>query len=317
MKKELNNIIPFNSFWLGSCYLHAVLSALPHYEIEQQSYFGISLGYLEKDFKTSKIFESDGDGLCKKLGLGIKKFLVESAERICEKIDRGNAVIAGVDAFELPQRKDFYHTTHHLHFLLVYGYDTEKQIFNIVEHNYVNSFHFVKQEIDFISFMQACFSFNRFYGIGKYSCREIIKYENLRKTSFLSQFFSKRNCISAGSEAAEYNIKKFMDIFNAGYNEMMQNYDVLLNYFDKVVKLKHNFLYTFKPEHEKICFLSEKLICEYKFLISVIWKIGFAKCIQFSDENKSKIFAKAKTIINNEFEFHNELLNLGEMIGAK
>ena len=313
MKKELDNIIPFSEFWLGSCYPHAIMSALPHYGISRQDFFAANLWYTERDFTIPKEALRGYDGFCSKLGVKLRKFSATMPKAVCQKIDNGNAVVAGLDFFEVPLRKEYYHNIHSLHFLLIWGYDTEKQIFHIVDHDYVNSLNFVKRELDFDTFAKASVSAIHFCNKheSNLTCKEI---EKSQKTdpNLLSEYFSKRRKLVASAEAAKINLTKFFEILSSGLEELMINYHKIVVYFNSECLLKNSLIYVVGSECAETTVLLEKIISGYKFLTTVIWKINATKEMKSFEEKKEKIKSKVEMLIEDVGKLHDFLIVLGK-----
>lgn len=71
-------------------------------------------------------------------------------------IDKSIPVIVWIDAFYEPIRTDVYNQAHRDHTLLVYGYDEDKQIFHIIEHENMDDLDYRKREISYAD-MQKCY----------------------------------------------------------------------------------------------------------------------------------------------------------------
>lgn len=67
----------------------------------------------------------------------------------CESIDKGRPVLIWIDCFYDPLRNDTYHKRHMVHTLLIYGYNKEDKVFQIIDHKYRYSLSYAKHTISF------------------------------------------------------------------------------------------------------------------------------------------------------------------------
>ena len=149
MKRELKNIIPFNNFWLKSCFYHAFL-------VVAQYYGGDPLNYIKNQFihyqnKDGRFSVVNGGFIHYTKVEGIKEHRRKKEKNLIKaiksKIDRDLPVILALDSFYLPFRNDTYLKKHIVHYVCVYGYDEEERQLFLVDHEYWGSYKFEKKTL--------------------------------------------------------------------------------------------------------------------------------------------------------------------------
>jgi len=82
---------------------------------------------------------------------------------IHEKIEAGYLIIVWVDCYYLSIRADTYHKFHNPHTILIYGIDTEKQLYYAIEHREIESLKYERKLIPFSDIIDGYKSFNETY----------------------------------------------------------------------------------------------------------------------------------------------------------
>lgn len=296
MRKVLDKIEPFNFFWLGSCYHHAVVSAMPHYGIKAIEATRCLYPQISADFNYKK---ADFDTVYQKVGIDLIPFNCVSADDIIERIERERAVIAGVDCFEISYRADCYRKKHVLHFILVFGYDTLKKTFSIVEHKYVNSYAFEVKEIDFSELLRAIESYNTSFRKDENNCNELTRSAYPNTNGRLPLITKERTDILIG------NLKRYSDLIDGEFSEFLIFYEKISNYIQVVLTGKRMIQKLILGN--KTTEINDYLVSGYTFLATTIMKAFYTKDQSlFQGEKKEKI----KNKINELITLENELMTL-------
>ncbi len=147
IKYEIQNIIPFNDIYYVNCVEISILTALRHfngsvfdyivndnfvYKISQTSK-GLTLNLNKLGVKTSnEIFINNDINIEDEYDYGN-----EIVDIIINTLNNGGIAIIPIDGFfyNHPYHDLFYLKEHHNQVILVYGYDCEKKVFNIIDVN--------------------------------------------------------------------------------------------------------------------------------------------------------------------------------------
>lgn len=181
MKYCINQITPFDKIWYRDCIYHAILSGISAFGIDGSAFFcqNIYQCFMENDqIKIRMPYRKDMDETLNSVGVYRKKIYVSGSEKnqIIEELKSGHPVIIPVDKFDLPLNKDTYGKLHVKHYVLVYGIDTDENIFYIVENKYQNSYKFSEKVIQISELLNAQTGFFR-----EFEKEEKIYYFSLEK----------------------------------------------------------------------------------------------------------------------------------------
>ena len=158
MKKEIPNFEPFNDFWYQSCFTKSLLTVLKNYKVDIYKYILCSFYFYTMPridepflFNMQEIRTKDDDELLR--DFGVEWHAMETGDsiqsKIIEDINDGSPIILYIDCFYEKMRRDTYGKKHLTHTITIYGYDLERRIFNIIEHDYLESEIYKKREISF------------------------------------------------------------------------------------------------------------------------------------------------------------------------
>ena len=162
MRRVLKGLKAFNEFNLKSCYYNQLVSGyslfgadpqiiaadyLPLYEFDQDNHL-LSIRNMEVLREEDRIALT---GVAQKQHRNIN----EVREFIAVHIDRRMPIILPVDCFYLHYREDTYQKVHRIHFVLIYGYDTDEKIYFINDHLYLNSKEYKKHKVSISDILTA------------------------------------------------------------------------------------------------------------------------------------------------------------------
>lgn len=156
----LKDFKPYNQLDYFDCYCKAMFHIMDYFHIDIYRFLLNQLyGYrYTKDSKYSFClyqYSLQQDTL-EYTGLIREKIALSDNPiiQINQSIEEGKPVMILIDCFYLPFRMDTYHTSHLNHFICIYGFDSKKRIFYVVDHDYVNSFAYRKHELEYDAFME-------------------------------------------------------------------------------------------------------------------------------------------------------------------
>ncbi|WP_068773785.1 SDR family NAD(P)-dependent oxidoreductase [Paenibacillus sp. FJAT-26967] len=181
----LDNIQPFNDLFYKDCFHNSLFPVLLFFEKNYTVFSANDLFRYTQDGMTNH-FEKTIADLLAELGIGVSTATHHSPNkndeviteqdrilladfsrnigmeatmpaedskqlipRIKNAVSQGNPVIVWVDCYYEPIRQDTFHQDHWMHSLLVYGFDDDKKIFNIIEHSYRGNLTYRPQTIGY------------------------------------------------------------------------------------------------------------------------------------------------------------------------
>ena len=148
-KFKIEKVKPFNDLYFRSCYYHQLLAGLKAFYINKDEVLLSFFTLIKKDFKLKEINFNDRKSFLKTRNYRIHLCNLNK-EQMIKNIDNGYPVILGIDDFYLESKEETYLKIHEPHFLLVYGYDLDNNIFNIIEHDYRNDYNYKEKELSIV-----------------------------------------------------------------------------------------------------------------------------------------------------------------------
>lgn len=148
---ELEGVLPFNRFFFRSCYFHQLLACYKYFGISSEIVIGNYLNLYVNDagrLKTKEIQVFDKETFEALTGIRQIKYWPKGAiqEVLIQRLKKGVPSIIVVDCFYMPFRADTFGKIHTDHYISVYGYDSIKKVFIILEHESEKDFRYVRHE---------------------------------------------------------------------------------------------------------------------------------------------------------------------------
>lgn len=156
--KKLTGIKPFNDFFYKSCFFNSLFPVVQFYDKDILPFIvNDVLAYHLEDIQSGKSLNAEyigiksAEDIIGDVGIDLKKkmYNVNIIEEIIESISYGNPVIVWVDCYYESLRKDLFQKRHHPHTWLIYGFDRQQKVFNIIEHTYTDSLTYNEYMISF------------------------------------------------------------------------------------------------------------------------------------------------------------------------
>lgn len=151
-EQKLIGFTPFNDFHFKSCYYHHLLACYGYYGADREL---LLRNYIMLYSTGRTLFREysvlSKSQLRKKSGVEDKSLPEPEnfIRAVIEYIDSGIPVIAAVDNYLLPYRRDDCKKHHVLHYILITGYDRERKKLHALEHMFENSYNYIPMEISF------------------------------------------------------------------------------------------------------------------------------------------------------------------------
>lgn len=307
-QQTLIGLNPFNEFMLKSCYYHHLMACYDYYGANQKLLLSNNLTLYAKKgkrivYKDFCLF--DRRQISNISGIYDKKIAEPKAllPAITKCIQAGTPVILAVDNYYLPYRKYEYRNTHMLHYILVYGYDYEKECLVCLEHLFANSFRYQQHEIPFKTVLRAHKS-----AVGMHKTdRTFVAVETGKfKNRSLSEY--KKNTLQF---RIQQSIKAKDQLFShislalkaREYAELEKISTPLMGYKWKLCSR----IYVADPQEKHLVELQQKTMNDIAFVASVIMKAYVSKDI--SDDLIDKACNRLKIAGEAEDKLHEQLLS--------
>jgi hypothetical protein len=253
--KIIDNIEPFNDVWYKYCFYSALFPII-------NCFCGTIIPFILNDIYFYDYQVESGTPLMSLKSNSIKtdmqllnEFGISTLVKVkCENIvhdllhsiSNGSPVIISIDCFYESIRTDAYQKRHFDHLLLLYGYDTKYQYFNILESNYLDSIIYEKKQMSF-SDVESCYngflnnihngkdaSYYEYSGMKNYSQIDNKYYIN----DFKLRMFENSNFIIESLNTIDKFSEHINNLYAANSLDMI-NIDSLLNLFNDLINNKN------------------------------------------------------------------------------
>lgn len=337
--KILEKIEPYNDIWYKNCF-YASLFPVIHYLDQSINpiLFNDAFVYKYEKYDNSFNFELANmviqpfsDCL---VSIGINMDVKHASNCIMEdlisSIDKGRPVIVFIDCYYLPIRPESYLKTHYTtpHAFLVYGYNNNLRQFNILEHDYYDSYFYVKRIInydDLINSYNSCLSYfsdffkkhefiickkdgiiPTYYEFSKTLNRQTMKssYNSDYMMKFIEYLNKNEKLLFDGVES----IKLFVDsLENIILDETQVHYDI-----DNLISLFNNILVNKKSDrsriirvlgtNETLLRLTDEILNILSHSTSILAKFKFSGLYKY--EHFNVMIKKIRMLYSFEYKYH-------------
>lgn len=238
-------------------------------------------------------------------------------QKIIFAIDKNCPVIIYIDCFYEPIRVDTYNKIHIPHSITIFGYDIEKEVFNIIEHDYVNGFTYQKQTLSFSDIE------NSYRGVVEAGNKDISTYYEIKhdlvvdanwnyNTTFMYNYLNNADRIAQGIN----DLESFLTNYYLNKKDEMHEESQSFNFVDlssrKILRnhKMRNFAVSsvFKENTAIVDFITQitndwfqvmALFTKYKVSTAPNKKLSFDKCA----ENLCRILENEKVIHQKIIEY--------------
>jgi len=156
MNHVIYGIEPFNDIFYQSCFMNSFVPVIRYYKKSLLPFMINDMNSYDIDEKNqmltvkcepvrpyNEILEENG------VVVGIWDQNGTEIDYIKASVDQDRPVIIWVDTFYESLRHDTYHQYHLAHTWLIFGYNDEKRVFSIIEHNSKDSLDYEKHEVSY------------------------------------------------------------------------------------------------------------------------------------------------------------------------
>ena len=305
-KNKLEGVRPFNGCYFRSCFYHQLIAGMGCFGLPADNVLLTAFPVIEKNFAAIEKYSAE-KMVEKYSGCKMKKYRL-TKERLISSIDAGHPVIVGVDCFYLEGRTDAYQKMHWTHFLLAYGYDTENDIVNAVDHSYVNSFRYEEKEISLSNLLEANQSFPNEKRNSVVLVRRRLFCGGARKIlRRIGEMGMKEN-----RENSLANLQQLKRLIAEDVSSLTSKAAIITDYLQKMKDFYQCFsraeLIAGRPEIKETV---ADLAAAYSNMLSLFWKSAAQKNFEYSVNVKASIYRKLTSIEEKEkffYEYMGELV---------
>lgn len=305
-KNKLTGVRPFNGCYFRSCYYHQLIAGMGCFGLPADNVLLTAFPVIEKNFAAIEKYSAE-KMVEKYSGCKMKKYRL-TKERLISSIDAGHPVIVGVDCFYLEGRTDTYQKTHLTHFLLVYGYDTENDIVNAVDHSYVNSYKYIEKEVALSNLLEA----NQRFPNKKRNSVVLVRRRFFRGGARKILRRIGERGMKENRENSCANLQQLKRLIAEDVSSLTSKAAIITDYLQKMKDFYQCFsraeLIAGRPEIQESV---ADLAAAYSNMLSLFWKSAAQKNFEYSVNVKASIYRKLTSIEEKEkifYEYMGELV---------
>lgn len=306
--KIIDGIHPFNDVYI-SCYYSSLLPVINKFGKNLTPFLLNSFVYLKYDKETKKIIPYNDtiipeEKIFYEQGLLIKKDAI-SNERVLDdvrfSIRKNRPVIVLIDSYFQKISYNTYLKKHSLHYLLIFGFDDQKQILRINEHAFWESKRYSLFDWGYEEFLDAYRGAKLYKNSEEFSNLQIEYKDSTRVENsfalerFLAHLQKKRDCITHELLMLKDNIC----FYGNDYNNLQYT-------LDKYRKSKKAILYVFQQTNSDL----KKQLEENVSLLEKLWGLITKALItnQIGTKMSSKIEEICYEFVEKELNFYEKML---------
>ena len=298
-KNKLEGVRPFNGCYFRSCFYHQLIAGMGCFGLSADNVLMTAFPVIGENFEArDRILSPETVRKCS--GCRTKEILL-TKDRLIRSIDAGHPVIVGVDCFYLEGRTDTYQKLHLTHFLLVYGYDTERDIVNAVDHSYVNSYKYTEKEVNLSNLLEA----NQRFPNEKRNSVVLVRRRFFRggARKILRRIGEKG--LKGNRENSFANLQQLKHLIAEDVSSLTLKATIITDYLQKMKDFYQCFsradLIARRPEIQETV---ADLAAAYSNMLSLFWRAAEQNNYAFSDKIKESIFRKIDAVADNEELFY-------------
>ena len=309
VKNEVDGIEPFNKFLFRTCYYHQLISGLSSFGISYESLLISSFTFPVKGFELEKIDIPEKE-LEHMLGYQNRNCNL-SKKQLLKNIDKKRPMIVGIDSFYFESRPDTYKKIHTPHFVLVYGYDLENNLLNVVDHAYNNSFEYIKKTIRFDNLLYS----NKMLRHGTLARKKSVHVlkMNHKDRCDLVKILRKFDDLhfERAKEAAAFNLERLKELIFQENSEIDSKSPTITRYLQEMKSLFTNLKYIAmfndnRDRQEDMSIIANA----YSNLLSLFWKMESKHDYGFAYRYRESIVRKIDELFNAENRVYDLIMEI-------
>ena len=316
--KKIDGVQPISGFRLD-CYRNALLPAVRFFNKDIRPFLLAKIGKYQYD-KTLDFVEIElmrYNMAFKYIGIGNRYFNTSSEtikKDICDFVDKKVLVIVYLDTYYYPHFPASYNKFHSRHGVLVHGYDWEKNVFYLVDTDFIESFEYKNIVIPMENVVYAHEKMVEHFKMRNY-VETIENFSENRKSFFedyvrfyTNYFISNYDCFVESINKLQYFVECFGLDLNCEETAMKYVPQLFIS-LNRVINCRHLMYYSYSCVFkgvEDILHHLEILLDDYNYVRSVMYKSYYSK--QYRSVSFEKCYEIMKRIVIQEKELHHNIL---------
>lgn len=309
-KNRLEGVHAFNAgFWHRSCFYHELMFAVGAFGIngrelllEDFIYYGKNFSIKSEIMPRSKLYKS--------MGFYLQHIDVPDMETAAKYIDKGFPLLIGVDSFYYTARDDDYGKQHMPHFVLVYGYDLEKQTFDIIDHEFRNSYVFEEKEWDAGDVLNASRKYKEGICLRKHT-GVLVKPCIPSGERIADRIAENPEMLDKSAENFDRDVRALKKIMVSGENILLKYSKKLSEFFFSVYRKRACIAESILGEKSNnLKRIAKELSEDHAFFSALFYKTERWKDVRFVDKHRDVLFSKLEELRNGERKFFEEVKKL-------
>lgn len=289
-KKIVGKLKSFNEVMYKDCFYHALIPTFRHFTgfIEPLLLNDICLEYsIENQDKVPTLIMKNASSqsysdIFEKFGISVKKSRISSKKMIdhtIEVLNNDGIAIIRIDCFYEPLRIDSYQKYHAGHVIPIYGYDNTRNMFDILEGDFVDSVVYDAKKLEYEHVRNAYKGYIEEFKTHNHTYYEFKKVDNsvdykkeyeVRKNNFTEYFQSNSDVFLESLKEINNYKQKLSNYFANGINDNISTIVTSFNrMLDEVVVQKYLFSKLFELPSEYSVVIDETIrLTNEKFIVN-------------------------------------------------
>ncbi len=298
-RKVLDGVRPFNEFQFKSCFYHQLIAGLgcfgnDGFRLFYSQFLQVSEGFGTKD----RMLSAGKEG--KLVGYRLRRMTL-TGSRLQKEIDYGHPLLVAVDCYDLKHRKDTYLKKHAPHFILLYGYDTDRDIGYIVDHYFENGTDYAPRETSLSELLEINAKYRAGSGRGKTGCMALSPAKPCSEKRC-------RKIVYGGAERARQslsallcNLSRLGELLSAGDPALSENYAAAENFLramrtSRLSLAKIDLIRAVPGAEENL----KAAVGGYNYFLSLLWKYHASGDAGFLFRHGERIANKLSALADSE-----------------
>jgi hypothetical protein len=326
---RISPIEPFNELYYKLCFYNSIFPVIHHFNRNILSILINDINFYDfNEINGSKRLTMDYhsyqpiEAVVQTLGINavIKKESPDIINDLIYGLNNEHPVIIWVDCYYASIRKDMYQKRHYAHTWLVYGYDKNKEIFDIIEHNHKDNLTYGKKEISFNELKDA------YNGVFIHCHDDMIKdnyYEfytnpdshskNGNNSDHMVMLYKNFERLKSHVLRGLNKLEDFISYFKEVYMEqekLLEEAEALINGFNDIINAKNVELYKYKilfdEKDEKVVNVKTIIDC-WTFLRNVLARYMYTG--EYEGQSLKEAYDKLYNVYGIEKNLYQNFLN--------
>ncbi|MBE7057151.1 MAG: hypothetical protein E7388_06925 [Ruminococcaceae bacterium] len=312
----LKNFKPYNHLDYFDCYYKAMFHIMDYFGIDVYRFLLNQLyvyKYCDEGKYSFSLFQySLQQDTLEYTGLVREKVLINDNPilQINQKIESSKPVMFLMDCFYIPFRIDTYNSVHTSHFICIYGFNNKRNIFNIIDHDYVNSFAYREHELSYDALLDYINAYKKnnlyFYAFSK--DESIDQSDKSYIQEYSNVVLRNKNLLNDGIR----RLYDFIDFFTSELqsstaNEFVEKIMIVIVNITRSVKQREDLLKAYILDSQLIMFL-EAISQKWTVIRSLLFKF-----VRYEQDKKLSLIPNVcnyiKEVFEMESEFNKKLIN--------